>query len=169
MWIFLLFSIVRVLHANCKNPNKYEEKNSSMHSTMNSWVCFTLLWPPSPPALPRTLHKLPTSGFCICDSFCLGFCSLDIWGACPLLPHFLQFSSSDLRKASRNHSHSYTRSNAIALYSPYHAALFFIASFSTERAYMSCPDPWLVSSRLGIHLGCLAAGWVLVTSAALLY
>lgn len=29
--------IVKVLHANCKNPNKYEKKTSSMNSTKNSW------------------------------------------------------------------------------------------------------------------------------------
>lgn len=59
MWIFLLFSIVEVPHANWQNPNKYEKKLSSRHSTMNIWIWFTSTVATLTSWSSQNTHKLP--------------------------------------------------------------------------------------------------------------
>lgn len=106
----MLFSLVKVLHARCKNLNKYEEKTSfpefhyeqlgAIHSTIQAGFLFLLEHSMDFPSLKRLHLQFPLIGILFL-SYLSSFIST---------PHFLQFSS-DFKEACYNHSYSNTSSH----------------------------------------------------------
>lgn len=77
--------------------------------------------------LPEPSTNSQTSGFFIWNSFCVGFYSLQIWGACALLPHSSQFFSWD---------HSHSNWPTIILYSS------FLMQFSSQHSFPLRDHAW---------------------------